>query len=120
MVSKGVKKSSAAEVKRSKADRREKFDEKGHLILPQQKDVTKQTQEFLEKKEQLKTEKSNSKKGSNKLSTEEEKQQKKHEYWRSYYHKNKNKYREWNKKWRDKQKTKKQQVESNPITEENK
>jgi len=114
MISKGVKKSSAAEVKRSKADnnRRKIFDKHGHLIIPQQNDMSKKTEGFLMKKEQLKAEKSNSKKESNKPFSEEEKQHKKREYWRNYYHKNKDKYKEWNKRWHEKQKQLKQKKES--------
>ena len=106
MVSKGVKKSSAAEVKSSKAgdDGKNIFDNDGHLIIPKNNDVAKRAKEFLEKNEQLK----------------KEKQQKKREYWRRYYHDNKEKYKVWNKNWREKQKAKKQQDESSPIKKENK
>lgn len=118
MTSKGVKKSSAVEVKSSKAgnDRTNMFDKDGHLIIPKNNDVTKQAKEFLEKKEQLKIEKSTSKK----QLTEEEKQQKKRENWRKYYHNNKEKYKMWNKNWREKQKGKKQQEKSSPMKKETK
>jgi len=120
MVSKGVKKSSAAEVKSSKAgdDGKNIFDKDGHLIISNPNDVEKRAKEFLDKKEQLKTEKSNSNKESNKPSTEEEKQQKKREYCRKYYHNNKEKYKVWNKNWREKQKAKKQQDKSSPMKKE--
>jgi len=98
MVSKGVKKPSAAEVKSSKADdsKRKIFDMDGHLIIQKNNNVAKQAKEFLEKKEQLETEKSTSKK----QLTEEEKQQKKRENWRKYYRDNKEKYKKWGENWR--------------------
>jgi len=122
MTSKGVKTTHAAGKKSSKAgdDRKNIFDKDGHLIIPQNNDVTKQAEEFLKKKELLKVEKSNSKNESNKPSTEDEKQQKKREYWRQYYHDNKEKYKVWNKNWREKQKAKKQQEKSSSTKKENK
>ena len=107
MVSKGVKKSSAVEVKSSKADdsKRKIFDKSGSpkKVANNKTTKSKRPYKYNTPMKELVSLLEQYKKDNNPLADELEAViTKKRAQWKKFYNKNKVKYKQWSKNWRDK------------------